>query len=279
MKLTRTDSLTGVVEVIDEINHGTPLIYMCKISDTEFLSYSNTRTPSDKTEYAVISSAWLYDVEGKKTEIISEKYENDASWNDSQGILIEHFAVQNGEIFGLGRRLISGNYQFFLYHYDKNGHLTKEEALNGFEKIIGSEQPFEVFLAGDYIIFRTYESLATYICKKTGNDVELIMKSDSGQVQYAVTDRYVYFMESNVNPDTDEAQDKDCPLYIIDIEKDKIFAAEFSVPLKIPYFVGLQSLSDNSLVFSYCENGAYDPVNIRQYLLDEAVVADELSRF
>lgn len=168
-----------------------------------------------------------------KKEIINERYENDVSWTDSEGILIERFAVKDGEIFGLGRRLISGKYQFFLYHYDKSGKLIKEEALIGFEDIIGSEQMLELYLTDDYIVFRTYESLTTYICKKTDVGIELVMKGTDRQVQYAVSSKYIFFIESNVNVYSGEIEQKDCPIYIINVQNDKIYATKFSIDLKI----------------------------------------------
>ncbi|MBQ8210750.1 MAG: hypothetical protein IJZ35_09225 [Clostridia bacterium] len=277
VKLTRIDGKNGNVEIIDELEYATPLIYMCKINDTEFLSYSITQEPSDKTDYAVISAAWIYNINGEKRDIIYEKYENDANWTDSEGILIERFAVKDGELFGLGRRLISGKYQFFLYHYDKNGTLLNEEVLTGFENIIGSEQMLELHLMGDYIAFRTYESLATYICKKTQNGIELVMKGADRQVQYAVSSKYIFFIESNVNVYSGEIEQKDCPLYIIDIANEQICATKFSFPLENPYFVGIQSFSDGSLLITYCENGVYDPLKIKQYILENGIITNETS--
>lgn len=272
VKLTRIDVENGTVEIVDELECSNPLIYMCQINDTEFLSYSITQGPSDKTEYAVISTAWIYDINGEKKEIINERYENDVNWTDSEGILIERFAVKDGEIFGLGRRLISGKYQFFLYHYDKSGKLINEEALIGFEDIIGSEQMLELYFVGNYIAFRTYESLSTYICKKTDDGIELIMKGTDRQVQYAVTNKYIFFIESNVNVYSGEIEQNDYPLYIIDIQNDKIYATDFSVPLKDPYFVNIQPLSNESLLITYCDNGAYDPLKIKQFVIDEDTV-------
>ena len=269
VKLTRIDAESGNVEIIDEIKHSTPLIYLCKINESEFLSYSITQAPSDKTEYAVISSAWIYDDAGGKREIIREKYENDVSWSDSTGILIERFAVKDGNLYGVGRRLISGKYQFFLYHYDKNGTLLGEEALTGFENIIGSEQMLELRIMGDYFVFRTYETLTTYICKNTKNGVKLVMKGADGQVRYSMTDDYVFFIESNVNVYSGEIEQKDCPLYVIDVQNDKIFAYKFILPLQNPYFVNIQSLSNGAILVTYCDDGVYDPIKIKQFTLDE----------
>lgn len=277
VKLTRIDGKSGNVELVDEIESGTPLIYMCKISDSEFLSYSITKAPSDRTEYAVISAAWVYTEKGEKREIINEKYENNANWTDSEGILIECFAVRDGKILGLGRRLISGKYQFFLYHYDNNGKMLSEEVLIGLENIIGSEQFMELYFAGNYFAFRTYESLSTYICKVTDNGVELIMKGADAQVPYAVTKDYMFFIEKNVNVYNGEIKEGNYPLYIIDIQKEEIYATNFSPPLSKPYFVGIQSLANDSLLVQYCDNGSYDPQKTKQYILDKETIADEIS--
>ena len=277
VKLTRINSKSGNVEIVDELNYNTPLIYMCKINETEFLSYSVTQAPSDKTEYAVISSAWIYNINGEKKEIIQEKYENDISWTDSEGILIERFAVKDGELFGLGRRRISGNYQFFLYHYDKDGNLLSEEALVGFDKIIGSEQMLELNLVGDYIAFRTYESLTTYICKKSFGKIELIVKGADRQVQYAVANDNIFFIESNVNVYSGEVENKECPLYIIDTQNQQIHAKTFSIAMKDPYFVGIQSLSNGSLTISYCDDGTYDPMQIQYYIIDKETIEKEIT--
>ena len=98
---------------------------------------------------------------------------------------------------------------FFLYHYDHNGKLLETEAVPGFENIIGEEQPLDFLLVGDYIVFRTYESLTSYICKRTSNGTELIMKGADGNVSYAIStinsesqnSTYIFFIESNVKDD------------------------------------------------------------------------------
>ena len=267
IKLIRVDGKTGEVKIIDEIKQSSPFVYMCKINDKQFLSYSISKAPSDKTGYSVISAASIYDIEGKKQNIICEKYENDESWSDSQGTLIEQFAVNNGEIYGYGRRLINNKYKHFLYHYGLDGQLIDKEVLNGFENIIGSEQPIEFSYLGNYIIFRTYESVSNYICKKDENGIKLIMKGISGQVQYAIVGKYILFMENNVDVNTGEIKTGDYPIYIIDSDSDVIKAANFQVPIYNPYFNEMISLSNNKLLLSYCEN-TYDPLKVHQFLID-----------
>ena len=173
--------------------------------------------------------------------------------------------------------MISGKYQFFLYHYDKSGKLISEEALIGFENIIGSEQMLELHLIDDYIVFRTYESLTTYICKKTHNGIELVMKGTDRQVQYAVSNKYIFFIKSNVNVYSGEIEQEDCPIYIIDVQNDKIYATKFSIDLKNPYFVGIQSLSNESILVTYCDSGIYNPMDIKHYIIDNETIEGELS--
>lgn len=187
MKLTRIDGITGKVEVIDEFKLNSPLIYLCKVDEEHFLSYYVVKAPSEKIEYATLTVATIYNLDGTKKEIVREKYENDVDWTDSEGTLIERFAVKDGEIYGFGRRRISGAYKFFFYHYDQNGKLLETEAVPGFENIIGEEQPLEFWLVGDYIVFRTYESLTGYICKRTEDGMDLIMKGADGNVSYAIS--------------------------------------------------------------------------------------------
>ena len=113
MKLTRIDCSTGKVEVVDEFQLNPPLIYLCKMDEERFLSYYVVKAPSEKNEYATLTVATIYNLDGTKKEIIREKYENDVDWTDSEGTLIERFAVKDGEIYGFGRRRISGAYKFF----------------------------------------------------------------------------------------------------------------------------------------------------------------------
>ena len=208
MKLTRIDCNTGKVEIVDEFKLNSPLIYLCKIDEEHFLSYYVVKAPSKKIEYATLTVATIYSLDGTKKEIIREIYENDVDWTDSEGTLIERFAVKDGEIYGFGRR-ISGSYKFFLYHYDHNGKLLETEAVPGFENIIGEEQPLDFLLVGDYMVFRTYESLTSYICKRTSNGTESIMKGADGNVSYAIStinsesqnSTYIFFIESNVKDD------------------------------------------------------------------------------
>ncbi|MCQ2485338.1 MAG: hypothetical protein MJ168_08400 [Clostridia bacterium] len=268
LKLTRTDGKTGQVEVIDEMWQNYPFVYLCKVDDTRFLSYIVTKAPSNRVEYATQTVAVLYNIDGTKKEIISEKYENDASWKNSKGILIERFAIKDGEIFGIGRRMIDGKYHFFKYHYDINGAIKDSKDLPGFEKIIGNEQANDLFLVGNYIVFRTYESQSTYVCKITPNkEVELIAKGLDGRIQYAITDKNIYFIENNVDINSDKVINKKCPLYVIDTESETVSAINLHITLKLPYFVSLKSFSNGNLVVSYCENGKYDPEQVKQFAI------------
>lgn len=270
VKLIQIDINNKSSKVIDEIKSATPFIYQYKISETEILSYSLTQAESQKTDYAVISQAWIYNEKGEKRNIISERYENNASWSDSEGILIERFFISGGEIYGLGRKMISGEYKFFVYHYDKDGTLLEEKIIANFENIIGSEQFQELLFINDYLVFRTYETLTTYICKISDNKAELVMKGTDGKVQYAISGDYLLFIESNINPDNEEAESAEFPLYIIDTVKNEVHSVRFLTSMKNPRFVDFKSLSNGDLVISYCDNKEYDPLKTEQFVLSKS---------
>ncbi|MFR7677106.1 MAG: hypothetical protein ACLU3D_08275 [Acutalibacteraceae bacterium] len=99
------------------------------------------------------------------------------------------------------------------------------------------------------------------------------MKGADGNVSYAIStinsesqnSTYIFFIESNVKDD-DTLKEKECPLYAIEVESGKIIAANFPIPLKKPYFVGMRSLSNGDLLVTYCEK-EYDPLKQIQFLL------------
>lgn len=263
MKLTRVNGDTGEVEVIDEMELSTPFIYLKEIGDNSFLSYSVSKVKSNVTDYATLTSASIYYSDGTKKEIISEKYKNDVSWSDSVGTLIENFAIRDGEIYGVGRKRISGEYIFFLYHYDCDGNLLDFHELKGLEEVMGNNQAMELFLVGDYILFRTYGDLTRYIAKITEDGLKIIAEG----IHYAISGQNIFFIESNVDSSTDTIKDEEIPLYSIDTLTDKIVAVNFDVPIESPYFVSLSTLSNGDLLFKYCSNGTYDPMNYTNYVL------------
>lgn len=269
VKLTRTDVQTGEVSVIEERQLNTPLIYLCAIDDNCLLSYYITKAPSDKTDYATLAVAEIYNFDGSKTEIIQERYENHSNWSNSIGTLIERFTVSDGEIYGFGRRLIDGEYKFFLYHYTRSGELLETRQIFGIENIIREEQPLEFHLVNDYIIVRTYETLTTHICKQTEDELDYIAKATFGNLFYNVLRRddnaYIIFMESTVNDDA-TIKDKECPLYIINTKTDKTVSFSIQTMLEKPYSTDMRLVADGDLVFSFCE-GVYDPLLNKKFIL------------
>lgn len=266
VKLVRTDGETGKVEIVDEVKQSSPFIYISKIDEENFLFYSTYMIDSDKTDYGVVSSAWIYNINGNKKEIIKEKYENGESWENSDGILLENFAINNGKIYAHGRRRIDGKYVHYLYNYDKDGKLISEEILEGLEDILGGEQAIEFRYMSDYLVFRTYNTLSNFICEIVDGKVKLIAKGVSNQVAYTIVDKYIIFIENNIDQSTDSIVDGYYPLYMLDTTDHEIYAVEFSNPMSNPYFVSLISLSDNTLILEYCDS-TYDPANIKQFFI------------
>jgi hypothetical protein len=275
VKLTRIDGKKGTVEVIDQKKDTHPLEYVCKIDEEKFLSFGLRQIPSERTSYGVQMIASIYDIDGKNKEIIRENFECDQSWTDSIGTLIETFAVDNGKIFGYSRQRVAGEELFYLLEYNRSGKLLDTIPLPGMEKIIGMEKPLEMFLSGDVMAFRTYESLTNYVCKRTDKGVELVAKGVSGAMQYAVSGKYVFFIERNVDPNTALTVAGDYPLYVMSVESGEIRALNFPIPLKNPYFVLMKGLSNGDILVSYCEND-YDPLKYYEYVIPIAQLEDVL---
>ncbi len=267
VKLTRIDGMTGAVEVVDEVLQNSPFAYLCKIDETRFLSYTVLREASEQAEYATATTAYLYDTNGEKTQIIREVYENEEGWLDSKGILIERFAVHDGNIIGFGRRNEDGNYRFYLYHYDFNGRLLQTVPLQGMENILGTEQPVEFYQMGNYLALRTFETLSTYICSLNDGKLSYVTKGLDGSVQYSVAEDRIYFIESNVDVYTGELKAGDFPLYCLDTGADELRSYDVKLPLEQPYFVGIKALTGGDVLLSYCPNGYYDPMDTVQFLI------------
>ncbi len=270
MKLTRTDGLTGEVTVVDELEQTSPFIYLCKLSDEEFLSYSICRIPGEEAEYATLATAVRYTAEGRKTEIIRETYENDVSWTDSRGRLIERFAVDNGEIYGIGRRRIAGEYRFFLYRYASTGEMIGEQPLNGLAEMIGTEQPYDFILQGDFIALRTFESLSTYLLRTGEREVELILSGPDGSMQYALTDRRLYAISAVADAPL-------CTLHVVDTAEGSVGTVSLPIPIREPFFVDMKALPSGDLWLTYNENGTYDPMTRKHFLLSRSVIDSRLT--
>ncbi len=269
VRLTRTDTKTAEVSVIEERQLNTPLIYLCAIDDTHFLSYYITKAASDKTDYATLAVAEVYNIDGTKTEIVREIYENHSDWSNSIGTLIERFTVSDGEIYGFGRRLIEGKYTFFLYHYSQSGELLEARQITGIENVIREEQPLEFHLVNDYIIVRTYETFTTYICKQTDSGLDYIAKGTFGNLYYDILKKnnnaYIILMESTVNDDA-TIKDKECPLYIINTKTDNIVSFPIQTSLEKPYSTDMRLMADGDLILSFCES-VYDPLQNKKFIL------------
>jgi hypothetical protein len=267
MKLTRVNGKTGEVTIMDEIKLNTPFIYLCKIDDETFLSYYITRILTEKTENATLSVATIYSVDGTKREIIREIYENDVNGIDSEGIAIERFAMKDCEIYGIGRRLISGEFIFFLYNYCIDGNLIDSTELMEFQNIIGNSGIVEFFLVGDYIIFRDYDYLNYYICLIAEDGVKLLTNGFKDRIFCAVLNNYIFFIETNLDESTALVKENEVPLYIIEVESGNVTAINFPIPLENPYFVDFHSLSSSNILVTYCEGDLYDPQNLVHFIL------------
>ena len=272
VNLIRIDGETEKVEQLDSLELPHPFVYIAPIDDESFVAFCKAPGSSYTKDHIDIDTMiWVYDWNGNKKELATEHYEHDSTWENSQGVLIEQMYSKNGEIYALGHIIKNNKSEFYIYHYDETGKITDTTQLVGLEDIIGSEKILELKVVGDYYIFRTYDCLSNYVCKNTSTGMKLIAKGNSGAAQYAVTDKYIYFIESTVNQSNDKVTKTDTCFYVIDYSNDKIYSFNFSTGLTLPYFYGVKALSDNSIILSYCEE-KYDPLEMKNYLISDDAV-------
>ena len=269
-RLLKLDIQTGIVSVVEERKMSSPFVYMSKFDDTSFIFYtvSKAQSYSGKAEYATLTTAYIYNTQNDTYhEIISEIYEYDGSWENSTGVLIERFDCLNGHIYGIGRIATDNKFCFFLYEYDSIGRFISKKCLQGLAEIVGEEQFLEIHLVGDYLLFRTYETLSNYICLLEKEKVSVVCKGLYGQAQYGITSSNIYFIESNVDMNTAIPSIKYNPVYKIDIAKKTAKKCNYKIDISKPYFYEIKSTNDNKIIISYCKDGEYNPCKIVNYLV------------
>ncbi len=274
--LTKLDCKTGTMEIEDKAMQTSPFIYLCKLNNREFISYSNYQVKSDTTPYAVVSALAVYNIDGSKKEILNVKYENSESWKNSRGMLIERFFCDGGEIYGLvhGR---NNNKEFYkLCSFDNEGKIRTEKELIGLDKVIGTTYPIVMEKRGSYLAFRMYDGLRNCICRiDSEGAVRIIMEeSDTANCKFAIVDDYIFFSESNVDPNTDAVIKRPCPVYAINTKEEEIKKIEIDIPLNKAYFAQIDSISNGSLMLTYCEDGVYNVQKVFQFELSK----DEINR-
>ncbi len=228
--------------------------------------------------YDITTTLTLYNIDGTKQEILSEKYEDCDTFSDSSGFYLQHILVDDGTIYGLGTKKIDGEQCYFKYQYALDGSLINSEQLIGLEDFAQNSGLSNVCLVGGYLSFRLSTDSSAFICKIGENNIELIDSEQDTQLLYAVSDNYICYMQSNIDSSTDEViQTENFSFYIIDTQTQMIYEIAFELPTSEPYFVDLISLSSGEFVLKYCVNGVYDPSQILNFIVDISVIDEMIS--
>ena len=236
------DVKTGKAKIIDEDKNFISPNCLCVVDDTHFLSY---RVETTSTYTLTSEFATIYDIDGNKKEIIKEKYERDVKLPNSKGNLVGYLGAYNDNIYKLGISKIDGKYKSLLYNYNVNGDLLNEKEVVGLNDIMDTHRLIDLSIVRDYIIFKGAEDEITHICRMTDDGVKLIAKG----VKYAVSDKYIYFIEDISNME----KYKKAPLYRMNIDNGKTLALDFPMHVTFPQFENLESLLNKDLLFSYAD--------------------------
>lgn len=249
IKLVCLDSETATESVIDEIAQESPFIYFCPVDDERFLCFSTTpEGSSGEAAYTILSNVSLYNIDGSKKQIISERYQNLEAWEESKGQLLEHLDVYNNEIYAYGRKRYNGNYQHYIYHYNLEGKLIEEIELPGFDDIIQEEQPVDFAFRNGYIAFRTYGGMQDYICQYQPDGIKIVAHSQ--YLHYCVADDMIYFID--LTPHANQAY-QGFPLYALDTKENRVTATEIDLDCQYPDYTSFLSVDQASLLLQYTD--------------------------
>lgn len=269
--LTKIDLATGIMTIEDEVSRESSMIYLDKLDENTFISYYHYKETSMKTPYAVMTTLTIYNVDGTKKEIIKEGYENSTQWYNSKGVLFERFACDNGVIYGLEHGKTDGKEFYRLCAVDRDGNITEKRDIYGLDRIVGSGSFIKLEKRGDYLAFRLYDGLTDGVCRiaADGTVQTVMLETTSAKCDCAATDNYIFFSESNVDPNSAKVKKEPCPVYAINVRTDEITMIEFAVPVNEASFEFIDAVADDTVALAYCENGSYDPQKLFQYSLSE----------
>lgn len=268
VRLVMLDGKTGKESIVDTAVQASPFIYLCKIDEERFLSFTQTGVFNEndkekKSPDCFVSCATLYTVNGDKKEIIRETYQNTDEKNSS-GIALDFFAYDGGKLFATAHNLTDGNYKHYLNSYSLDGELIEQRELKGLDELIGREGLIDFSVKGEYLAFTTFESMNNYICKIGENGVEIIMKSDRSHNAYSAFGN-TFVMSKK---DTAASEKGKNTLFFLNTKTGKTKAATVSTEFDLPCLNECKVLSDGSMLLTYTET--YDSGKAKQYIIDQS---------
>ena len=253
-----------------------PFVLLAKLNDEEFISYYNVDVESTDADNAVLTVATIYNINGQKKEIIREKFENNKKWDNSKGIILENFSCFNNEIYAIGRQKISNEDCYFIFHYDKNGKLLNQKQIWGLNKYFSKSAFIEFHIVDDYLLFFDSD-LCNYIFKLNGNTATLIAKIHGGN--WAYSDKYIYFMATNVDMETAQIVKSPQLLHIIDLTSNRIYALNIELPNpQGKAFSMLYTFSNSSIGIKYNDTSVTGSFKYDQYVLKETYIDEFIKK-
>lgn len=265
--LRRTDLENCVVEIVDTLLQDTPFAYLLKLDEEHFLSYST----SAQEDSSVASNVYLYNIDGSKSLLISENYVAYPEADD-EGILIEQLLLSGDRLCGIGRRNVNGETKYYAYYYTLEGEYIVMSELSGLDKILGTTSMYDVELNGRYLVFRSYDSMTSYVCEITDRGIRVIAKGTYLSLCYGVTDEYIFFTKSHTQLDPPEVV-----LYILKTETGEIVKVNFPLPFEKAYISSLMSTSEGGIRLYLCDEESVNVMEAYYYYLTDETIASKVA--
>lgn len=256
-----------MVEIVDTLLQDTPFAYLLKLDEEHFLSYST----SAQEDSSVASNVYLYNIDGSKSLLISENYVAYPEADD-EGILIEQLLLSGDRLCGIGRRNVNGETKYYAYYYTLEGEYIVMSELSGLDKILGTTSMYDVELNGRYLVFRSYDSMTSYVCEITAQGIRVIAKGYCLSVFYGVSDEYIFFTKSYTRLDPPEVG-----LYILKTETGEIVKVNFPLPFEKAYISSLMSTSEGGIRLYLCDEESVNVMEAYYYYLTDETIASKVA--
>ena len=206
LALLRMDILDKKLEVIETIEDNTvsPLIYMSKLNENEFIA---TIVYKEEENYATNTAASTtrvikYDSISRISQtIIENKYVYTVGEAESTGILLESVCSMDNKIYAVGRRMEDSEWHYYFYTYDDEGNLLSEVEAEALAHTMKDRVTQGFYVVGSYFTLTQYETGSSALYRIDDKQVEVVIKheenmmfSNMSNLYRSEKSPYIYYM-------------------------------------------------------------------------------------
>lgn len=238
------------IEVLDKETKSRPLIYLNKISEDEFISFSSWREGEEE-----ISLVEKCDINGNRTPIIEERYRNVEEEPNSTGNCLEQVCAKDGIIYGVGREKIDREYRCFFYQYDTDGNLLSKTEAPQLNEMLKDTIPLEISVFKNYMLVRDF-NMQQALYHISGDKIEVVVDKTEGYHfplylwDYYDSDKISYLCYGRAGGNQLTKDTKETAFYVLDRHSGVTTKIQVDIDPEFPYFGYLMMDQDNNFVLT-----------------------------